>query len=76
MMSIRSVHWGGDRVYYHDVRGELVSLPTTWTDVADVDPFVVMAAQPWPIGHRWPTRFVSWCWVSRNAGSLVRPRRA
>jgi hypothetical protein len=36
--------WGEDRVYGHDEHGELVSLPTGWTDVADADPFVVMAA--------------------------------
>ena len=40
----RRRNWGEDRVYYHDERGELDSLPTAWTDVADVDPFVVMAA--------------------------------
>ncbi len=36
-------NWGEDRVYCHDERGELASLPTAWTDVADVDPFVVMS---------------------------------
>jgi len=40
----RRRNWGEDRVYYHDERGELVSLPTGWTDVADADPFVMMAA--------------------------------
>jgi hypothetical protein len=40
----RRRNWGEDRVYYHDERGELGSLPTAWTDVADVGPFVVMAA--------------------------------
>jgi len=40
----RRRNWGEDRVYYHDERGELGSLPTGWTDVADADPFVVMAA--------------------------------
>jgi hypothetical protein len=40
----RRRNWGEDRVYYHDERGELGSLPTAWTDVADVDPFVVMSA--------------------------------
>ncbi len=33
----RRRNWGEDRVYYHDERGELVSLPTGWTDVADAD---------------------------------------
>ena len=40
----RRRNWGEDRVYYHDERGELVSLPTGWTDAAEVDPFVVVAA--------------------------------
>ena len=40
----RRRNWGEDRVYYHDERGELGSLPTAWTDAADVDPFVVQAA--------------------------------
>ncbi len=40
----RRRNWGEDRVYYHDEWRELGSLPTAWTDVADVDPFVVMAA--------------------------------
>ena len=35
--------WGEDRVYCHDDQGELVMLPTSWTDVADTDAFVVMA---------------------------------
>jgi hypothetical protein len=40
----RRRNWGEDRVYYHDEQGELGSLPTGWTDAADADPFVVMAA--------------------------------
>jgi hypothetical protein len=40
----RRRNWGEDRVYFHDERDELVSLPTGWTDAAEVDPFVVMAA--------------------------------
>ena len=40
----RRRNWGEDRVYYHDERGELGSLPTGWTDAADTDPFVVLAA--------------------------------
>jgi hypothetical protein len=39
----RRRNWGEDRVYYHDERGELGSLPTGWTDAADVDPFIVMS---------------------------------
>ena len=35
--------WGEDRVYCHDDQGRLVMLPTGWTDVADLDPFVIAA---------------------------------
>jgi hypothetical protein len=41
---VRRRNWGEDRVFVHDECGELVSLPTGWTDMAEVDPFVVMAA--------------------------------
>ena len=37
-------NWGEDRVHLHDADGELFSLPAGWTDVAPVDPFVVVAA--------------------------------
>ena len=40
----RRRNWGEDRVFYHDEQGELCSLLTAWTDAADADPFVVMAA--------------------------------
>jgi Family of unknown function (DUF5372) len=36
-------NWGEDRVHLHDENGELFSLPAAWTDVAPVDPFVVVA---------------------------------
>jgi hypothetical protein len=36
--------WGEDRVYYHTAAGELKSLPVGWTDLAEPDPFVVIAA--------------------------------
>jgi hypothetical protein len=36
-------NWGGDRVHLHDRDGVLFSLPTGWTDVAALDPFVVIA---------------------------------
>jgi hypothetical protein len=39
----RRRNWGEDRVYYPDEGGELGSLSTAWTDVAEVDPFVMMA---------------------------------
>ena len=37
-------NWGEDRVHLHDENGQLFSLPAAWTDVAAVDPFVVIAA--------------------------------
>ena len=36
-------NWGEDRVHLHDENGQLFSLPAAWTDVAPVDPFVVVA---------------------------------
>jgi hypothetical protein len=36
--------WGEYRVFYYDDAGVLAALPTPWTDVADPDPFVTMAA--------------------------------
>ena len=36
--------WGEYRVYFYDDGGALVALPAEWTDAADGDPFVVIAA--------------------------------
>ena len=36
-------NWGEDRVHLHDENGVLFSLPAAWTDVAPVDPFVMLA---------------------------------
>jgi hypothetical protein len=36
--------WGEERVHYHDDAGKLRSLPSAWTSVSPVDPFVVLAA--------------------------------
>jgi len=36
-------NWGEDRIHLHDENGGLFSLPTGWTDVAPLDPFVVIA---------------------------------
>jgi hypothetical protein len=36
--------WGEDRVYFLDRKKRLRRLPTSWTDVAEVDPFVTVAA--------------------------------
>ena len=36
--------WGEDRVFFLDADGVQRSLPRAWTDMADVDPFVALAA--------------------------------
>jgi len=36
--------WGEDRVFFVDEDGVQRSLPRAWTDIADLDPFVVVAA--------------------------------
>lgn len=41
-MAVRQT-WGEWRVFYYDDTGALAALPTTWTDVAEPDPFVTMA---------------------------------
>ena len=35
--------WGEERVFFFDDDGTQKSLPRGWTDVADLDPFVVVA---------------------------------
>jgi hypothetical protein len=40
---VRRRNWGEDRIYFRDERGTLCSLPSSWTDAAEVDPFVVVA---------------------------------
>jgi hypothetical protein len=40
----RKKAWGEDRVTFQDADGGLHSIPTSWTDVAPSDPFVVIAA--------------------------------
>jgi hypothetical protein len=37
-------NWGENRVHLHDEIGQVFSLPVAWTDMAPVDPFVVLAA--------------------------------
>jgi hypothetical protein len=37
-------NWGEDRVLLFDEDGVRRSLPRAWTDAADVDPFVALAA--------------------------------
>jgi hypothetical protein len=36
--------WGEERVHYHDDAGKLRSLPSAWTSVSALDPFVVLSA--------------------------------
>jgi Family of unknown function (DUF5372) len=37
-------NWGEDRVFFVDEEGTQCSLPRGWTDAADLDPFVALAA--------------------------------
>jgi hypothetical protein len=37
-------NWGEDRVYYHDARGLLACIPSSWTDVIGPDPVVALSA--------------------------------
>lgn len=45
-------NWGEDRVLFFDEDGVRRSLPRAWTDAADVDPFVALAAgrSPFRVG--------------------------
>ena len=36
--------WGEDRVWFQDSKGQVHSLPTSWTDAGAIDPFVKVAA--------------------------------
>jgi hypothetical protein len=36
-------NWSEERVYYYDDHQRLASLPTAWTSLAAVDPFVFVA---------------------------------
>ena len=46
----RRHNWRADRVYVRDDRGELVSLPSEWTDAVPDDAFVVVARGRAPFG--------------------------
>jgi hypothetical protein len=41
-------NWGEDRVVFFDEDGVRRSMPRAWTDLADVDPFVALAADRSP----------------------------
>jgi hypothetical protein len=38
-------NWGEDRVYFHDERGQLSSLPADWTSIGPTDPFVAVSGE-------------------------------
>ncbi len=44
MFIVARQNWGEDRVLFFDEDGVRRSLPRAWTDAADVDPFVTLAA--------------------------------
>jgi hypothetical protein len=44
VFAFRRKTWGEDRVFFLDEDGELQGVPAGWTDMAPVDPFVVVAA--------------------------------
>ena len=48
MVAVRHT-WGEDRVFFLDEEGTQCSLPRAWTDVADPDPFVVLAGGRSPL---------------------------
>ena len=37
-------NWGEDRVFFHLEEGHLIAMPASWTDLVELDPFVVVAA--------------------------------
>jgi hypothetical protein len=37
-------NWGEDRLWFYDREGHLASVPASWTDIAAVDPVVVVGA--------------------------------
>jgi uncharacterized protein DUF5372 len=43
VVAVRSA-WGEDRVFFVDEDGTVRSVPAAWTDAAEPDPFVVVAA--------------------------------
>lgn len=40
---VHARNWGEDRVYFYDDEGRLRSLPSSWTSLGQVDPFVVLS---------------------------------
>jgi len=37
-------NWGEDRIYFHDHKKHLISVPAYWTSVIPEDPFVKISA--------------------------------
>ena len=42
-MTVRQ-NWADDRVYFHDDRLRLTSIPASWTNLVAPDPFVTVSA--------------------------------
>jgi hypothetical protein len=40
---VHARNWGEDRVYFYDDDGQLKSVPSLWTSLGEVDPFVVFS---------------------------------
>jgi len=40
----RRLNWGQDRVVYFEKNGDLATIPTSWTDVAEPDMFAIQSA--------------------------------
>jgi len=36
--------WSEDRVYFHDKSGRVRKMPSAWTSVGEMDPFVALSA--------------------------------
>ncbi len=39
----RKKTWGEDRILYINEKGEMLLIPTSWTDVAEPDPFITVS---------------------------------
>jgi Family of unknown function (DUF5372) len=36
-------NWGEDRVYFHDSKGKLTSIPAQWTSIYPEDPWIALS---------------------------------
>ena len=39
----RKKTWGEDRILYINEKGEMLLIPTSWTDAAEPDPFITVS---------------------------------